>query len=1125
VADLQTKGAMENAGHHEIWKPPAPNLEAKVDKLEESLPWVIEKAGPVSEPRAPPGKKAIQLWAQARERPTRSETEGGQIEKTGRSQPDSREIRKIREDKEIKTGPDWTADAGIIEHNFERTGEDKPGGNDAAKGIDFEQRSRKVEGSIDFHALHRELENPKESWPAEPYVVGPRDNRTMEMDSGRDPSIRGQGSGDSKKVASSPDEVGVQFAQRQGKGYGVEVRLISPKLVEIEPGKIVTTTFQITNKTDREEDFFEHLNLPPDWQMITPLTPFKIRPQQRQVKIIAFSVSAASTGGRYELIYSVKSQRDYAIADSDTFAVVVLSKTKIEMHLEDQPQIVIAGDVFPLRVRLMNRGNTQKKMQLESKGNPDYPVEAEPSDMVLEGGKSQVVKLEVKTDKKLSRKITHILTLHAKEGEGKERRAVAVLTVGTEIVPRVSGETDPYHRIPAQLSVIGVAEGGEKGLQVELSGSGSLDEKGGKKIDFLLRTPDTQQKSIFGMRDEYRLSYAAPLFGISLGDKPYSLSPLTEFCRYGRGAEGNIHPGPFGAGAYYLETRWDQPAVQEAGAYLSYQMNDLLQIKGNFLNKIRDKYSSFAEANDRIYSVEGRARTNQMFDLGLEYALSDSERERDYTDNAYRIDVRGNFSDQAWYTLEKTRAGPKFFGYYNSVDYTAGTFTFPIYRKLRGNLSYRRTEENLDLDPTEPTATRETSYKGGLAYTTAFRTNFSLDYEDFRRADYLLPADYDFREKVLIFGIGQAFNKLTLQTYFDMGKRENQLSGARNEHIERFSFYGSFLPSGNQTYSLYARFGQERYSPDLDKSMSLGASALWIFNDKFTLSASYQKNIISTASYPQNIFNSEKDQEEDSLYATLVYTLPNKHSIGLKGRWLRMKDTKEEQSGLLISYTIPFGIPVSKKAGLGVLKGRIYDGERADQPPFPNVILTVNGATAVTNQQGEFVFPNLKPGTYFLGIEQNTIGLHRVPAEKLPLRVDLKEGETKSSDIAVIPSAHISGEVAVWASPKNGEDSPKREKGLGEVLMELKNGKEVVRDFTDANGKFSFRGLRPGKWTLKFHAKNLPAQHYFEKEQIQLELKPGEERTLVGKVIRRVTEIRIIDEGDIKPEIRKSKKN
>jgi hypothetical protein len=419
VADLQMKGVMENAGHTEIWKPPAPNLEAKVEELEKSLPWVRERAGPISEPRAPPGKRAIQLRAQARERPALSETEGGQIEKTGISQPDSRKIGKIREDKEIKTGPDWTADAGINEHNFERTGEDKPGGSDAVKGPDFEQRGQKVEDSIDVHALHRELENPKESWSAKSYVVGPRENRTMEMDSGRDPSIGGQASGDSKKVASRPDEVGVQFAQRQGKGYGVEVRLLSSKVVEIEPGKIVTTTFQITNKTDRDEDFFEHLNLPSDWQMITPLTPFKIRPQQRQVKIIAFSVSAASPGGRYELIYSVKSQRDYAIADSDTFTVVVLSKTKIEMHLEDQPQIVIAGDVFPLRVRLMNRGNTQKKLQLESKGNPDYPVKAEPSDMVLEGGKSQVVRLEVKTDEKLNRKITHILTLHAKEGEGK----------------------------------------------------------------------------------------------------------------------------------------------------------------------------------------------------------------------------------------------------------------------------------------------------------------------------------------------------------------------------------------------------------------------------------------------------------------------------------------------------------------------------------------------------------------------------------------------------------------------------------------------------------------------------------------------------------------------------------
>ena len=425
------------------------------------------------------------------------------------------------------------------------------------------------------------------------------------------------------------------------------------------------------------------------------------------------------------------------------------------------------------------------------------------------------------------------LRFYAKEGEGKESRSVAVLSLGTEIVPRVSGKADPYHRLPAQISVIGVTEDGKKGLQVELSGAGSLDEKGEKKVDFLIRTPDIQDKSLFGMRDEYRLSYADPLLGFTVGDKSYSLSPLTEFFRYGRGAEILVHPGAFGGGAYYLETRWDQPAVRETGTFLSYKPNDLLQIKGNFLNKITEADFAHGEFQDRIYSLQGRVRPNRMLDLGLEYARSNSERERDFSDYAYRIDLKGNWSDRVWYTFEKTHAEPKFFGYYNDADYTSATLTFPIYQELRGNISYRRTEENLDLDPSKPTATRETSYRGGVSYRTPFGTNFSLDYEDFRREDRMLPADYDFTEKVVTLGVGQAFKKFTLQSYFDFGKRENRRTGAEEEHIERYSLYASFFPSRNQTYSLYARFGQERYSPDLDRSLSLGANASWRFNDKF----------------------------------------------------------------------------------------------------------------------------------------------------------------------------------------------------------------------------------------------------------------------------------------------------
>ena len=52
------------------------------------------------------------------------------------------------------------------------------------------------------------------------------------------------------------------FALPQGKGHGVEVRITSPKIVTVEPGRIVTASFLVKNNTDKEEEFFESLKLP-----------------------------------------------------------------------------------------------------------------------------------------------------------------------------------------------------------------------------------------------------------------------------------------------------------------------------------------------------------------------------------------------------------------------------------------------------------------------------------------------------------------------------------------------------------------------------------------------------------------------------------------------------------------------------------------------------------------------------------------------------------------------------------------------------------------------------------------------------------------------------------------------
>lgn len=908
------------------------------------------------------------------------------------------------------------------------------------------------------------------------------------------------------------------LAHGQGKGYGVEVTLTSPKMVEVEPGKIVTTSFQITNTTGREEDFLESMSLPSGWQPVTPSVPIRLRSGETQVRILALSVPATFPGGRYELSYSLRSTRDYAITDSETFHVLVLPLTRLELMIEDKPQTIVAGDVAALRFRVLNRSNATTPLSVEVKGSPDYPYKVDYPELTLDAGKSQVVNIDVKTDEKVARPAKYVVTVRARIKKMAGPSPSAEHTAVIELIPRVTGDMDPYHRLPSQLSLIGVGGDGKSGFQAEFSGAGTLDEKGEKSVDFLFRTPDVQDKSIFGLRDEYRLNYRDSLLAVRLGDQTYGLSPLTEFFRYGRGAEVAVKPGALEAGAFYLGTRWERPQIREEGAYLSYRMNNVLQLKGNFLSKNAEKDFVGRDVSGQIYSLEGRIRPGDKLDLGLEYAISQGEGRGTGRDYAYRIDLKGNPSEKVSYVFEKTRAGPEYFGYYRDADYTAGAVTFPIYGNLRGNISYRHSEDGLSRDWEQiywgrTVANSETSYKGGLAYSFLSGTRVTLDYEDFRKEDRLLPKAYDFTERAVTLGLGQTFRKLSLQGYAGVGEQRDRLSG-NDRAIERYSLFASYFPTNNLTCTLYARAGDDLFSPTFERSRSLGASATWRINKKVHVNVNYQRSQI----------DNETKREQDNLYATATYTLPNKHAIDFKYRWYQYHGTKEKESAFYVSYSIPFGIPVAKKQGLGVLKGRVYDGQRAEKPALPKVILALNGSTAVTNSQGEFTFPGVKPGTYRLMIEKGSIGLHRATVEKLPMMVEIKEGETNFIPIAVVDACTVSGEVTAPKDHGAESDGSKKTGTLADVLVELKNGQETLREVTDRNGRFSFKGLRPGKWTVQFNGDNLPPRHFMEEEQVSLELKPGEERILIGNVLHRVPEIRMIDSGEIKTEIRLSRK-
>ncbi|MBI4720756.1 MAG: hypothetical protein HY770_05975 [Chitinivibrionia bacterium] len=191
----------------------------------------------------------------------------------------------------------------------------------------------------------------------------------------------------------------------------------------------------------------------------------------------------------------------------------------------------------------------------------------------------------------------------------------------------------------------------------------------------------------------------------------------------------------------------------------------------------------------------------------------------------------------------------------------------------------------------------------------------------------------------------------------------------------------------------------------------------------------------------------------------------------------------------------------------------------------------------MTNQNGEFVFAQLQPGNYSLWVDQKSIGLGNIATTALPIEVGVEGGKTTVQEIGVSSACKISGTVALYtfesgksinvvstAQGSNmflaGAGSAKSQfseadlietGSVSQILIEISNGTEMLRQLTDDKGQFSFEGIRPGEWNLRAYDHNVPQHHYIEEESIQIGLVKGDEKMIKVRVLPYIRTIRMLE--------------
>jgi hypothetical protein len=222
------------------------------------------------------------------------------------------------------------------------------------------------------------------------------------------------------------------------------------------------------------------------------------------------------------------------------------------------------------------------------------------------------------------------------------------------------------------------------------------------------------------------------------------------------------------------------------------------------------------------------------------------------------------------------------------------------------------------------------------------------------------------------------------------------------------------------------------------------------------------------------------------------------------------KQVSGKDFSISLRYTVGINVPIRKIAEFGEVSGVI---KNAGAEKIEGVRLFCNGHTAVTDKLGAFIFRNLKPGKYFLLIDQTSIGLHDIPDVKQPIEIQVLEGQNEFS-FGMCRSASITGHVDLkLENMQFYEHSADEDIGKENIIVEVTNGGETIRKYARLDSNFVFDNLRPGEWNVRVYRNGLSNNFQVETNAYSLVLKSGETEKIKILVIRKSREIKFLQQS------------
>ena len=874
-----------------------------------------------------------------------------------------------------------------------------------------------------------------------------------------------------------------------------EARLFLQALVApfdtLRPGSIQTLPFRIENRGDSAVSVTDRLDAPRGWNAVTGTPGLTLKPGESVTRLVSVSLSATAEEGIHEIRYTVIPA---GMAGSVTLPlpVRVAVRKGFSVQFLDGPTMLLAGETALVRFILQNSGNIPVSLYLGATTSGSGQAVPDSTMIYVRPGEARDVSVRVHSPEQSQSRQHTLVSLSATvvNDSAITRQATTVI----EVVPRTSPEgPDPYVRFPMRATLRYAGEEARSGFQGELAGMGYFGSGQQDRFDLFIRTPNLQDISILGQLDEYRAALQGPWYDVVVGDAAYSLSPLTEYSRFAFGGGGRVELGDVELGGFYNRSRLAAFRQEEVAGFAALSVTPQARLSLQYLGKAEQFESS-------IVSFRTLIEPSEYSQIDGEFARSITGGR---TEDAYSLGLRGR-TTVVLYDLRYVMAGPDYTGYYRDTDHRTATIVVTPWKLLRLEGYYRDEDRNLDRNPALFAAPRQKFLQAGAGYGNYL----TVLYKTSNLVDQLSPKKFDRQDNTVLLRSGHTMRDVTLLGEAEFGRIAERVFETSGPYRRIMLFAGVYPWSGHQ-YGVNFEYYR-------DLQIQTGAPI-----DRIATSLNGRVAIGGHTWIDGNVHLSRTISEPRQTYSILeggiMHELPFGHSVGVRGRYAEYSPSLiNSETAFLLEYSVPFGVPVSRRTTVGSLTGRMINDETG--LGVAGALISVGGQVMATDESGHFDFPGLPPGPHHLTVDMSTLPKGTMLAGSGANQVVVTGGEDREIELRTMRSVSFGGTV-ILAAPDSAGAADSAQSGLTDagvqagVVLEAVNGDLLVRRLSDQWGTFEFRDMRPGVWILRVAGGEIPDGHRAERDAYHLSLRAGERQTVDIRLIPRRKVIRILDGG------------